>query len=43
MRLWRVRYPVAQIGAGGCVFDQYQGYIDIDYQDGRCPARRRRR
>jgi hypothetical protein len=38
LRLWRVRYPVAQIDVGGCVFDQYHGYIDVDYQDGTVPG-----
>ena len=38
LRLWRVRYPVEQIGAGGCVFDEYEGYIDVDYQDGSVPS-----
>jgi hypothetical protein len=38
LRLWRVRYPIDQIGAGGCVFAEYEGYIDIDYQDGTLPG-----
>ena len=37
LRLWRVRYPVEAIAAGGCVFDEYEGYIDVDYQDGSVP------
>jgi hypothetical protein len=37
LRLWRVRYPVEQVGAGGCVFSEYEGYIDLDYQDGSVP------
>jgi hypothetical protein len=37
LRLWRVRYPVEQVAAGGCVFDEYEGYIDVDYQDGSVP------
>jgi hypothetical protein len=38
LRLWRVRYPVDQVAAGGCVFSEYEGYIDIDYQDGTLPG-----
>lgn len=37
LRLWRVHYPVEQVGAGGCVFSEYEGYIDLDYQDGSVP------
>ena len=37
LRLWRVHYPVEQVAAGGCVFDEYEGYIDVDYQDGSVP------
>ena len=38
LRLWRVRYPVSQIAAGGCVFAEYEGYIDLNYQDGSLPG-----
>ena len=38
LRLWRVRYPMEQVGAGGCVFSEYEGYIDLDYQDGSVPG-----
>jgi hypothetical protein len=31
VHLWRVRYPVADIGSGNCVFDEYTGFITIDY------------
>jgi hypothetical protein len=37
LRLWRVHYPATAVGAGGCVFDEYEGYIDVDYQDGSVP------
>ncbi len=37
LRLWSIRYPVDEIGAGGCVFAEYEGYIDLDYQDGNIP------
>jgi uncharacterized protein (TIGR03382 family) len=38
LRLWRVRYDVQQIAAGGCVFDEYEGYVDLDYQPGAVPG-----
>lgn len=38
LRLWRVRYPVAEISRGGCVFDEYHGYIRVSYQDGTVPG-----
>jgi hypothetical protein len=38
LRLWRVHYPVDQVAAGGCVFGEYEGYIDLDYQDGSLPG-----
>jgi hypothetical protein len=38
LRLWRVRYPVDQVAAGGCVFAEYEGYIDLNYQEGSLPA-----
>jgi hypothetical protein len=31
LRLWRVRYPVDEIGSGNCVFGEYLGFITIDY------------
>ncbi|HEX7597723.1 MAG TPA: hypothetical protein VF518_05875 [Polyangia bacterium] len=31
LRLWRVRYPVSQIAAGGCVFAEYEGYIELNF------------
>jgi hypothetical protein len=38
LRLWRVRYDAAQVNAGGCVFDEYEGYTDVDYQTGALPG-----
>ena len=38
LRLWRVHYLVDQVAAGGCVFGEYEGYIDLDYQDGSLPG-----
>jgi hypothetical protein len=37
VRLWRVRYPVADINAGGCVFAEYHGFITVDYDPGTVP------
>jgi hypothetical protein len=31
LRLWRVRYPLNQIAAGGCVFAEYEGYIELKF------------
>jgi hypothetical protein len=33
-----VRYDVSQVGAGGCVFAEYEGYVDLDYQPGALPG-----
>lgn len=38
LRLWRVRYPLNQIAAGGCVFSEYEGYLDIAYEPGSVPG-----
>jgi hypothetical protein len=38
LRLWRVRYPVKMVGAGGCVFAEYEGYVDLAYQAGVVPS-----
>src|SRR5204862_710166 len=38
LRLWRVHYDVSQVGAGGCVFAEYEGYIDLDYQPAVLPG-----
>lgn len=38
LRLWRVHYPPEQAGSGNCVFSEYEGYIDLDYQDGTVPG-----
>ena len=31
LRLWRVRYPLNQVRAGGCVFAEYEGYIELKF------------
>jgi len=37
VRLWRVRYPVADINSGNCVFAEYHGFITVDYDPGTVP------
>jgi hypothetical protein len=37
LRLWRVRYPVADIASGNCVFAEYQSFIAIDYDPAAIP------
>ncbi|MEP6654464.1 MAG: hypothetical protein ABJA82_13970 [Myxococcales bacterium] len=37
MHLWRVRYPVADISSGNCVFAEYHGFITVDYVPGSIP------
>ena len=37
VHLWRVRYPVADIGSGNCVFAEYHGFITVDYDPGTVP------
>jgi hypothetical protein len=32
VELWRVRYPVSEIGSGNCVFDEYHGFIRLAYE-----------
>lgn len=36
-QLWRVRYPVADIASGNCVFAEYQSFITIDYDPATVP------
>jgi hypothetical protein len=38
LRLWRVRYPIKKIGAGGCVFSEFEGYIALDFTPGALPG-----
>jgi hypothetical protein len=38
LRLWRVHYPLGQVNGGSCVFSEYEGYIDLDYQPGSLPG-----
>ena len=37
VHLWRVRYPVADINSGNCVFAEYHGFITVDYVPGSIP------
>jgi MYXO-CTERM domain-containing protein len=37
VHLWRVRYPVADIASGNCVFAEYHGFITVDYAAGTVP------
>jgi hypothetical protein len=37
LRLWRVHYSAEEIGGGSCVFSEYMGYVDLDYQDSSVP------
>jgi len=38
LRLWRVHYPVSLVGAGGCVFSEYEGYFALDFTPGSVPG-----
>ena len=35
--LWRVRYPVADIASGNCVFAEYHSFITVDYDPATIP------
>jgi hypothetical protein len=37
VHLWRVRYPVSDINSGNCVFNEYHGFITVDYVPGTVP------
>lgn len=37
LHLWRVRYPLSEIRSGDCVFDEYHGFVTVDYEPGRVP------
>lgn len=37
LKLWRVRYPVKDIASGNCVFDEYHGFLTVDYQPATIP------
>jgi hypothetical protein len=37
VHLWRVRYPVADIASGNCVFAEYHGFITVDYDPATVP------
>jgi MYXO-CTERM domain-containing protein len=34
LRLWRGHYPKSQVGAGGCVSAEYEGYFALDFTAG---------
>jgi hypothetical protein len=38
VHLWRVRYPVADIASGNCVFAEYHGFITVDYAPATVPS-----
>lgn len=38
LRLWRVRYPRELMSGGTCIFSEYVGYVDLDYEDGVVPG-----
>jgi hypothetical protein len=38
VRLWRVRYPLADRASGNCVFAEYHGFITVDYDPGTVPT-----
>lgn len=37
LHLWRVRYPVADIASGNCVFAEYHGFLTVDYTPATIP------
>jgi hypothetical protein len=37
LHLWRVRYPVADIASGNCVFAEYEGFLTVDYDPATIP------
>lgn len=37
LQLWRVRYPVSEIGSGNCVFAEYHGFLTVDYDPATVP------
>ncbi len=37
VQLWRVRYPVADIASGNCVFAEYAGFVTVDYDPATLP------
>jgi hypothetical protein len=38
LKLWSVRYPLDDIGSGSCVFAEYQGYAQLDFQPAQIPS-----
>ncbi len=37
VHLWRVRYPVADIASGNCVFAEYASFVTVDYDPATIP------
>jgi len=37
LQLWRVRYPLSDIGSGNCVFAEYHGFLTVDYDPATVP------
>ncbi len=37
VQLWRVRYPVADIASGNCVFAEYASFVTVDYDPATIP------
>ena len=37
LHLWRVRYPLADIASGKCVFAEYHGFLTVDYDAATVP------
>jgi MYXO-CTERM domain-containing protein len=37
VHLWRVRYPVADIASGNCVFAEYASFVTVDYDAATIP------
>jgi hypothetical protein len=37
VHLWRVRYPVAAIASGNCVFAEYASFVTVDYDPATIP------
>ena len=38
LHLWRVRYPVADIASGNCVFAEYHSFVTVDYDAATLPG-----
>lgn len=38
LRLWQVRYDRALVAGGSCVFDEFEGYVDLKHDEGALPG-----